>query len=219
VDLFSPIKSKIEAQIFVNILQRTAKREDMYFIELKVQNHDGSKVKLYPNTNIRHRLTTALSVHTSFVKLDYVVRLDNIFTELSIIYDFDKVKPKEEAIQSLKEDITELLPAHKYYKVLKKWFAIFKLRGRKRVLVQLSRLFNSKVGELYKKSSNLKAIQLVLQHYTDALTLKKIRINLKDLHLQPNISMIQHYIDGFDTIINEEGRVMYRYLKANKELY
>jgi len=79
----------------------------------------------------------------------------------------------------------------------------------------LSRVFNSKLGELYSYITNLKALQLLRLHsYTkDKTTKAKVKINLKDLRLNPELSLITQYIAVYEKELEKEAKPIWKKLK------
>ena len=103
--------------------------------------------------------------------------------ELSIIYEFyDKKLDKNEYIKSIEDDIKELIKEGNYYKVLKRLFNLYRIEGDIKKLIFLSDIFNSDLGEIYQKISNLEAIEKILEFYKDKLDLKRVKVNLKEIN-------------------------------------
>jgi len=208
-DLFTMISKPMNPltvfKVFTAINERTLKDPNFYFIEFKIQRKDGGKQKFYSRDEMTREKFLEEFKDVDYCKGDYVVRMNNKFIELSIIYSFSVVPPKEKLIESLKRDVEEYTKEGKYYKVLKRIFAINKLQGNKNTLVELSKLFNSETGKLYQKNSNLKALELMMEHYTDPYTLEKIELNLGDLGLGNDISIIPEVSKKYEKLINSEG--------------
>lgn len=199
-DLFSLIK-KPEPSEFYQFLQETLAKindsDDMWFIELKLQTKGKrpQKIRIYPKQTLKESDVEKVWEKLDFVKLDLVARIENRFTEVSVIYSFTPEPPTvEEYKKSLEEDISELKKEKKWYKVLKRRFNLAKADGNKQELVRLSKIFNGDLGKQYQVISNLEAIQKVLEFYQDPELYKKIVINLKDLHLDPNVENIETWV-------------------------
>ena len=84
-------------------------------------------------------------------------------------------------VQKIGADFAGYYKEGKVYKSLKRMYSIYKLMGKKEKLVQLSKLFNSSTGFKYSLSSNLKAIELLLEHYDDFSIQNLVKANLKNL--------------------------------------
>jgi hypothetical protein len=165
-----------------NIIEKSENNPDMYFIEIKIQTLDGNKIRKLKDTFCNK------VQNIDFIKLDYVIRIQNKFVELSIIYKVLNHQGGESSfVESVKDDIKELCKEGEYYKVLKRCFSILtkqpKSPDRDKRLILLTNFFNSPVGQIYQDASNLKAIKLLLQHYRDTDTIRKVELNLKDLKL------------------------------------
>ena len=112
-------------------------------------------------------------------------------------------------INSLNTDARNLIDEGNYYKALKRFFGIFKQVKDKKMLVKLSKFFNSENGQKYQIVSNLKAIKLLLENYDDDITKKKVILNLKDLHISPNIDDIDNIISDLEKQYNKNAKKIY----------
>lgn len=166
-----------------SIIEKAENNPNMYFIEFKLQTKKGRKIREVPEDLSKF---CQYFRDIEFIKLDYIVRIQSRFVELSIIYSFSK--GEEDFKMSVKKDIKELYDEGKYYKVLKRIFSIVskekKSAERDNKLVLLTNFFNSEVGKMYQDASNLRAIKLLLENYEDEDTRRKAELNLKDLKLK-----------------------------------
>jgi hypothetical protein len=190
-DLLSPISNrnlsddKICSEL-KRILKSITDMDDIWFIELKIQNKDGSKEKFFPQDvgNLDcARVGKAIKV-IDYIKIDAVIfiRDTSKLTELSIIYAFQDVPADEILIKQISEDYKHYKSSGNPYKALKRLFSIYRLEGNKDKMVELSSLFNSETGKLYSLSSNLKAVKLLLESDVDGKNLgEKVRVNLQDV--------------------------------------
>jgi len=212
VDLFSPIGEEMSASKIYDetrrILFKTKDDRRFYFIELKVQNTDGAKTKF---NNVKDFSRSAFmealqkgSGELDFIKLDYVIYLDNYFTECSVIYSFVKPESVSDPLKPLEEEVAEYKKDGNLFKAYKRQFSIYNIQGDKEKMVHLTRLFNSPIGKLYAQNSNLKAIKLLLEHYKDEDTKKRAIINLKDIGVSPHLATIDEIIKDNDEKIQQE---------------
>jgi hypothetical protein len=190
-DLLSPISNrKLSSEKICSelkrILKSLAEMDDIWFVELKIQNKDGSKEKFFP-ADISpldcDRVDKAIKT-IDYIKIDAVIyiRATSKLTELSIIYAFQDVPADEILIKQISEDYKSYRDAGNIYKSLKRLFSIYRLEGNKEKMVQLSSLFNSEAGKLYSLSSNLKAVKLILEGDISGKNLgEKVRVNLQDI--------------------------------------
>ena len=164
------------------VFDRAEDAGDMFFIEFKLQNIDSSKQKWY-NTDFDEEELVAAATNVDFLKVDYVVFLrgSNIFTELSSIYSFSPMPAVRTLVRKIGADFAHYFQEGKVYKSLKRMYSIYKLQDKKEKLVRLSTLFNSKTGFKYSLSSNLKAIELLLEHHDDYSIQNLVKANLKNL--------------------------------------
>jgi len=228
-DFFSSIKGeKDPKKMFAElerILRRAQATDEMTFIELKVQRKDGAKKKFYEAWFSEQQFIEAVGdpAGLDFIKIDYVVfvRETSELTELSIIYSFSGMPPIPDLVSKIKDDYQHYRDDGKVYKSLKRMYSIYRLKGQKEKLVELSQLFNSSTGAKYKASSNLKAIQLLAEHRPDDRDLeKKIRVNLDDLGNQLGVkintlSQVKSLSAKLDKEIEAETR---EWLKSHKSV-
>jgi len=194
---------------WMRILKYIADNVALYFIELKVQYKNGEKEKFYKIVDVPEMIFKKKNI--SYIKIDLVVYLTTkVFKEVSVIYSFvKKVDDKAIIIKSLKKDLKEYVADGKYYKALKRYFSIIsKVKKPNQNLKQLSIFFNSAIGKEYQKLNNLKAIKLVVEKYDDALTLQKLKTNLKDIGYN-DIKHLDTYITDLEKNINKEGKDIY----------
>jgi hypothetical protein len=176
---------------FTRILSRALSEDDVYFIELKLQTQDGKKVRFHPKQTFALKQLQNVWSDIDFVKIDFIVRASSRFVELSVIYKFSKDTPTTtEYLQMLRDDIEQLVREKEWYKALKREFSIAKIQNERNKMKRLTAVFNSDLGALYQKISNLEAIQLVLENYDDPLTEKKALLNLQDLKLSIPLTQI-----------------------------
>jgi hypothetical protein len=71
-------------------------------------------------------------------------------------------------------------------------------------MVRLTWLFNSPIGALYQKNSQLKAIKLLLEHHNDEMTRKRAQFVLKELGISEGLSSIDGIIKSNDDKIQQE---------------
>lgn len=201
-----------------NILSKTGQNDNMYLIEIKIQCkvHPDMKVKFYDDKFTKKEFMDSIKPLETidYIKIDYVIRVLNKFIELSVNYYFDGEKMTNnqidnKVIDSLNIDARNLIDEGNYYKALKRFFGIFKQVKDKKMLVKLSKFFNSENGQKYQIVSNLKAIKLLLENYDDDITKKKVILNLKDLHIPPNIDDIDNIISDLEKQYNKNAKKIY----------
>ena len=137
----------------------------------------------------------------SFIKIDYIVFLDFVFKEVSIMYIFkENEMDTDDIIKKLTDDYSELIDNGENFKAMKRAFSIYKIQKDHPNMKRLTSLFNSNLGKIYEINSNLKTILLLKTMYDDPLTMKRIDINLKFLKIDPN--------DDLNKIIKENDKVL-----------
>ena len=190
-DLLSPISNrKLSAEKICaelkRILGKLNEMDVIWFVELKIQNKDGSKEKFFPpdvSPLDCDKVDKAVK-DIDYIKIDAVIfiRGTSKLTELSIIYAFQDVPADEILIKQIGDDYKHYKSVGNIYKSLKRLFSVYRLEGDKENMVKLSSLFNSEAGKLYSLSSNLKAVKLILENDVSGKNLaEKVRVNLQDI--------------------------------------
>ena len=165
------------------ILTEGMKDSFMFFIEIKIQNRDGSKKKFYEPMFSYGQFEDAVKT-LDYIKLDYVVWVEDFgrLQELSVVYSFGDAIGNTELIRDIKADYVKYKAEGNKYKALKRLFSIARLQGNKGLMVLLSTLFNSHTGQLYSLLSNLQAIMLLLERRPVEDDVGRfISVNLKDI--------------------------------------
>ena len=91
--------------------------DKLYFIEIKIEYDDGTKLKITNILMIRLRMFKKVK----FVKLDYIVFLDYVFKEVSIMYIFKNKKESDtDMIKTLRNDYDDLMVKGEHFKALKR---------------------------------------------------------------------------------------------------
>jgi hypothetical protein len=92
--------------IIPKILTNTFNDPSIYVIELKIQDKDGLRDKLFDEEEITLDYIKKHYDDFNFIKFDFVINVDNTFTELSIIFSFNKDRPDIDIIKkSFNDDI------------------------------------------------------------------------------------------------------------------
>lgn len=226
-DLFTYVMGKQSASTaykkIMDILHFSENFNDLYFIEFKLQTKGGDKLKYDTIESIDKKEFMKLFKDVDYIKLDFVLRLNNRFIELSIIYAFQRKKlQKEDFFKGVSDDVEELKNEGKYFKALKRIFAIYNNKYVSKELKDtskykfLSKFFNSEYGKIYQTTANLKAIKLLLENYDDEETIKRALLNLKDLKVEPNLNKIDSIIKSYEDKYNKEAKKVLEELKNIK---
>lgn len=227
-DLLSYVVKPEPIELFKNIIKivsKTANNPDLYFIEMKIQDRAGKKIKFYKPEDIKYEDFIKFYDNLDYIKLDYVVRLNNNFFEISSIYSIvnkgeNRVFP--DFVKRMKNDIDDVIKVGNYFKALKKIFSINSYYNRNnrpidaKIVNQISNFLNSEeYGKPYQIMGILEANKKMLENYNDPITLKKIEINLKDLKLKPEIKKIDNYIKDIYKKINKEAKKIYETINTD----
>jgi hypothetical protein len=194
---------------FERILTDIDNNNFLYFIELKIQLLNGRKIRCHTINKFTDKIFNKHYLDVDFIKIDIVAWLDGRFTEMSCIYAVNNKNDNADLMGSLKDDIKELTKEGKYYKVLKRFFNIQKIKGKyrhKKKLVLLTRFFNSEYGVIYRDIANVEACKLIFKKYKDNLTQYRIKSNLHVLGIKDNTRNMNVYIKKQSSIINNVAK-------------
>jgi len=219
-DLFTSIpfsNSKKTFDNIVKIINNTNNDPNLYFIEMKLQKKNGEKIKYFKPDDFKFNDFNKIFPDLDYIKLDYVVRIENIFYELSVIYSIkSKNRPRTDFIKNILNDIEDLKKEGNYFKILKKIFSINSYYNRnnrpidEKAVNLISKFINSEeFGKPYQIMGILEANKRLLENYDDKNTIDKVIINLKDLKLKPNVKNIDKEIKDIYTKINKEAKNIY----------
>jgi len=196
--------------IFTDIRLKLIEKPDVYIIEIKLQDKNGKKERFFGVDPIDKKIFYKMYSDLEIIKFDLVDRISGIFTSVSCIYSFTKEPmTQNDFIISLEDEIKELKREGMWYKVLKRQFAIDKAKNNKEKLVSLSAVFNSPLGFAYQRVANIDAILEVLEHYNDPDTMRKIKLNIKEIHLK-NISSLKKERKRLYGLINPFAEALYK---------
>ena len=104
---------------FKNIIRDILKNNDLYFIELKIQKKT-KKYRWFPSDNFDKDDFIDKFKDVLFVKLDIVAYINNIFIDVSCIYNFNREATRIDIIAEFRKDIKDFEKERKYYKILKR---------------------------------------------------------------------------------------------------
>ena len=184
-------------QEFIDIFRRAYSNEQYYIIDFKCGYIKNEAIRWTFNdlkrgyiTNGSKKITfqECLLMPDNITKLDLVYILNGLFTDINILYNLHIVNdkkdlPKEKELNvnnvksSIKEDIQDLVKEKKYFKVMKRSFALSVIN--KNMDQKLLELFNSDYGRFYKVISMLKIVLEMLQQTFKPVTMVLIKNNLE----------------------------------------
>jgi len=201
---------------FSKIQKQTDAIDNMYFIEGKIQMRDGEKLRWYKIEDLTSKMLDK-PTQIDFVKLDYVILMGGIFTELSSIYTIKRSPSEratdEEILNEIKKDYNGYLKDGDYFKALKRLFTIIKVTDFPEANIVLEKmlkgLFNTDTGKLYKLNSALKATVLFKDHFKDEQSKRIAESVYRNLGYKDDIKNINHHINHNAKIYNENALSYY----------
>jgi gamma-glutamylcyclotransferase (GGCT)/AIG2-like uncharacterized protein YtfP len=173
-DLFSQIHGNLDEfqNHIVKVLEYIINTPNLYLIELKYQYKDGSKRRWFYGDFFD--ITKVSLNDIDFIKIDFVIVINYIFKDVSVIYSFN---PSEFTKKDIENEMNELMNEGKYFKALKRQFLLSK--DNEKELLYLTNIFNSLYGKDYQIVNNIEAINKVYEKYKDRETKAKIMNNMK----------------------------------------
>jgi hypothetical protein len=209
IDLDIYIEGKIDHDYtekqLLKIIKNIDDSQKMFFIELKIQYKDGKKIKFGADQIDSIKIPTQNFNNIEFMKIDTIIYYDGHFKEMSINY---WLNPKQhDVVKEIEKDIIQELKEKNYYKVIKRFFSIAKVKNDKPRGKMISQFLNNYIGDEYKQLSNLKAIKLLLENYDDPLIRQMIRANLINDRIVPKVDVVYRLIPKIQKKVNIEGKI------------
>jgi hypothetical protein len=182
---------------FLNIFNKAYYNKDYYITDFKNginENHEpirwnyNDMKKGFKLLNgKKYDFKYCLLMDNNMIKLDMCYLMNNLFTDINIVYNLHLINNKKKLsntkkeskkliISKIEEDIKELLREGNYFKVFKREFSIALINGK--INKQILNLLNSDFGILYKFISNLKLIVLMIEQKFKPIDLDIIKNNL-----------------------------------------
>ncbi len=182
-DLLSLIKKKgtpkSSYREFQRILKQSEEQDFLKLDEIKIQLKDGTKYREFLDEDKFIKIFNDIDI----VKFDFILFSDGIYYELSSIYAFQYQNfSKETQMKSLYDELPELKKEGKYYKILKRIFAISSLDKNITLAQELTRFFNEN-GKDYRILSNLEAIEKIFKISKDEKVKNRIIDNMRILNI------------------------------------
>lgn len=168
----------------------------------------------------------------SIIKLDVIAYLDDEFIEVTTNYYFNFVgKNKTYNEPSIKTENNKLLYSsdqkkpENYYKSLKLLYNYYKLNDDKKRMDDLTKIFNSKLGELYKYMNSLKTLSLLINNKkkpSKSMIIKSIKNivdkieNMDQIKGMNELKKIDNYsLKKIDKKLNESIDYLNQYITEN----
>jgi len=207
-DLNTTIDKKNLYENIMKIIYKCEENPNMYFIELKIQKKN-SKKKFYNIEDIdKEAFKDAI-----YIKLDYIIKVDFNFFELSNIYIVKKTDYNY--IEEILKDIEDLKKERFYFKILKRLYSINSFYNRnnrpvnEQVVKIINNFLNSESGRDYQIMEILKANKRLLENYDDEKTINQVLENLKSLKIKPDLKYIDKIIKQIYKKINKDAKIIY----------
>ena len=201
-------------QFLETVIHRICKTNDLYFIELKVQLYNGTKIRFSPKNHYNPKALFDNYDNINFVKIDIIMNDNLILKEVSCIYKFDyKPISKKDFEKIIRGEIQDKIAHHKYFKALKRLFSLYRIQGEQyddnlKKIYQLTDIFNSELGMKYSIMSNLETIELLLSHYRDTFTKKLVKLNLEKVGVSNNIKDVGKNFKKLEHEVNSKAKLL-----------
>lgn len=205
------------------ILQNIDEVPYLFFIELKIQNKDGSKVKMFKIEDFnKESFQVAFDEeNVDYVKIDGVVDLDCVFKEVSALYFLSKAPLDNQKYQlELLKDAKEKYTDGKPYKALKRMFMAEKLQDRlghpvdMELIRNITDFFNSEVGKLYEKMNQIDAALIFHDKYNGPNDMRRLDRFISNIGLSGiNVLQLPQVSKEYNKIIQREALKFFKKFK------
>lgn len=150
----------------------------------------------------------------SIIKLDVVGLVNNSrYTDFSVIYELHDptgktLNPvKKDVGASLRDDIEHYTKKGEHFKVLKRKFALAKLKGNTKELKRLQPILNGDLGRLYQVVSDIGTLLYLLENHKGSLSKMKFEIDQFRGRLA-NIYSLKGYLRAEPGILDKIGEAL-----------
>jgi hypothetical protein len=218
-DFLSKITNKLSVRDsyveFMNILYNIHKRNDLFFVEFKIQDKNENKHKVFKIEDLTLKIFEKFfNDNLELCKIDCIIMLDGMFKELSVIYFFNPKKPvMSDYIQALLEDQKHYVEDKKYYKSLKRLMLAGKYENPpdKSLIISITELFNSSVGALYQLKNEIDACIIFMDKFNDKLNKKRAQLFIKNIGFNDlTKEQLQQLSDEYGKLIDGEALKFYK---------
>jgi hypothetical protein len=218
-DFLSKITNKLGVKDsyieFMNILHNIHQRDDLFFVEFKIQDKNDNKYKVFKIEDLTLQIFEKyFNENLELCKIDCIVMLDGIFKELSVIYFFNPKKPvMSDYIQALLKDQKHYYDDKKYYKSLKRLMLAGKYESPpdKSLIMAITELFNSSVGALYQLKNEIDACIIFMDKYKDKLNQKRVQLFIKNIGFDNlDRNQLEELSNEYGKLIDKEALKFYK---------
>lgn len=201
---------------FKDIFSRTAELDNLYFIELKFQGKDD-KHKIFREDEFTEELFNKWFPVSEYIKYDFIINeTSGTFKEVSCIYFFGKDEfDKPRYANALLADQKDYYEEGKYYKSLKRLMVAAKAENPpdRKLIVKITKLFNSDIGKLYQVKNEIDAAIIFLERYPSAFA-KRMVDRLRYVAGRPlTVQSLKDLSESYGDLIDGAGLKFY---KANR---
>jgi hypothetical protein len=210
------------SKFFKDMVKAIQANNDLYFLDFICMTDDGDPLH-WTAKDIKRGHTISNDWKHSMVdifheqnviKIDIAQYIDGRFTAISNWYEFrfpngigiNQEKETRDTPKSLREDIKRFYyEKRNYMKVLKRVFIIAQKDKNKKLINKLVSIFESDIGKLYKLKSEIGTMISVLENYSDAKTIERVKSSLQNIKQDSaNTGFIfpQTYYNKYDKLLN-----------------
>lgn len=175
-----------------NVIAKLLKEKDVYIGDIKSGEKNKEPIRWKPN-DILNGSKDGVSLEEAIqmdamTKLDIIAWINDKYVEMSIIYEFKNGnetlnKTQRDVIQSITEDIKELLSEGQYFKALKRKFSIAAIKRKKDSLIKLNKILNSDLGRLYLIVGDMKTL-IFLYENKDKIPKDRVNHELEQIRVR-----------------------------------
>lgn len=191
---------------FKRILGDIASTENLFFIEFKFQYVDGNKYKIYNIENFTKDNFIKNFHNVEYCKIDMIINVEGHFKEMSCNYILGST-PADLTYMLLK-DAEHYYEAGNYYKALKRILVATKYKRpvNRKLIVAITELFNSAVGDLYLVKNEIDACIIFLNKYSSKLDQKAVKSFLSNIGMRDlSVDKLEALSTAYGDLINKEA--------------
>ena len=201
---------------FGQILSKIFQFDKLFFIELKFQNRDESKHKIFHIDEFTREMFDKYYQQDmiDYIKIDAITTIVGEFKEVSCIYFFNPIdRPLEEYRNLILDDSKDYYNEGKYYKSLKRLMSasIKSDVPDLNFIKLLTSLFNSDIGKKYAFKNEIDECIIYLDKYSTPYEAKRVQNYLIDNKLRGiKLDSLPKISEKYGKVIDRSALDFYR---------
>jgi len=203
---------------FKRILKDIQSTENLFFIEFKFQYMDGDKYKIYSVADFTKNNFIKRFHDVEYCKIDMIINIEGHFKEMSCNYIFGNTPA--DLTKLLLKDAEHYYESGNYYKALKRILVATKYKRpvNRKLIVAITELFNSAVGDLYLVKNEIDACIIFLDKYSSKLDQKAVKAFLSNIGMRDlSVDKLKDLSTAYGDLINKEALKFFNQYKLSAD--